>query len=331
MIVYLAARRPNLRYLGCKIRSGEWATMDEEYRQKGNTKKDFADAFYNTELPASLRYVQLNFIGKTEDGMRGQRKQLPDRVYPTPFDFSSSLRVLSYQLRKMEIRVMVDETHFWPRSKDSATSSNFWPNLESLNVMFAVGTPSGSRYFKGPLGEGRDTKGNRTREEDAYPAFGNNYDGRVTECLCGSSEQDVPPTWFRATPHDESINHFLEVFANAAANMPKLTEALIWMPLYFFPEGTTESDDEYEEISDQGQRYRSRRLSSYDLTAIAKYPEANLAWGIAYVAPGGAPFDDGEGNYPSRQFCRELHSGDLTQNCTRHFRRSDNLKPKHLR
>ncbi|KAJ4351282.1 uncharacterized protein N0V89_006621 [Didymosphaeria variabile] len=298
MIVHLAARCPNLRYLGCKIGIDEWAATDEDYRHIGDNRKEFASAVYNTKLPSSLRYIQLNFMNKAEDRMNEQRKQLPDLVYPAPFDlFSLSLRLLSYQLRKMEIRVMADETLFWPHSNDSHTSSNFWPNLESLNAMFSVAMPSGSWYFKGPLGEGRDTKGYRIRDED-------NGDGSVIECLCGTSEQAASGTrrMFRVTPFDETINPFLEAFANAAANMPKLWEALIWTPLDFSPEGTTDSDDEHEEVSEHGQRYLSRRLSSYDLTAISQYPDTELAWGIAYIAPGGAPFDIGEPNCPSRQF-----------------------------
>ncbi|KAL1592788.1 hypothetical protein SLS60_011204 [Paraconiothyrium brasiliense] len=303
MIVDLAARCPNLHYLGCKIGTNEWATTDEDYRHEAHTRKEFADAVHNTELPSSLRYVQLNFIDKAEDRMNDQRKQLPDLVYPVPFDpFSSSLRLLSYKLRRVELRVIADETLFWPHSDDSDISS-FWPSLESLNVMFSIGMPSGSWYFKGPLGEGRDTKGYRIQEDEAHAALRNNDDGVINR-LCGTSEQAASGTkaMFRVTPLEETINSFLEAFANAATNMAKLKEALLWTPLYFSPEGTTDSDDEYEEISEQGQRYLSRRLSSYDLTAISQYPEASLAWGIAYVAPGGAPFDDGEANCPSRQF-----------------------------
>jgi hypothetical protein len=304
IVIFLAEKCPNLHYLGCKIGIDEWTTTEEESRHRRNTRNGFADAVYNTRLPNSLRYVQLDFMNKAEDRMIEQRKRLPDLVYPEPFEsFSSSLRLLSYQLRKMELRVMADQTLFWPHPDDPDKSSNVWPNLESLNVMFSISAPSGSWYFKGPLGEGRDTKGYRIREEEAYPPNKNKDSDTINMCLCGTSEQadSGTSTMFRVTPLDETINPFLEAFANAAANMPKLKEALIWTSLYFSPEGTTDSDDEYEEISEQGERYLSRRLSSYDLTAISQYPHTALAWGIAYVAPYGVPFDNGEANCPSRQ------------------------------
>jgi hypothetical protein len=304
MIAHLAARCPNLHYLGCKIKIDEWAITDEESRHGRNTRQGFADAVHDTILPNSLRYVQLDFMNKTEDRMNDQLKQLPDLVYPEPFEsFSSSLRLLSYQLRKMEIRVMADQTLFWPHPDDPDKSLNVWPNLESLNVMFSVIMPSGSWYFKGPLGEGRDTKGYRVQKKEAYPPMKNDDDNRVNKCICGISGEAGSGTrrMFRVTPFDETINPFFEAFANAAANMPKLKEALIWTPLYFSPEGTTDSDDEYEDISEQGKRYLSRRLSSYDLTTISQYPNTALAWGIAYVAPNGVPFDNGEANCPARQ------------------------------
>lgn len=51
---------------------------------------------------------------------------------------------------------------------------------------------------------------------------------------------------------------FLELFAKAAANMPRLEEALLWVPLVFHPddEENDESDDENEdvEMTRQGQK-----------------------------------------------------------------------------
>lgn len=92
--------------------------------------------------PRSLRFIYP--ICKSD--WIDQRLAMPNLVKPEIYDpFSTSLRLLSYQLRTMSIRVVADETLFW--TADNSTSS--WPNLKSINVMFHVATPSGTWHFQG--------------------------------------------------------------------------------------------------------------------------------------------------------------------------------------
>lgn len=73
-----------------------------------------------------------------------QNKELPDLVGPGTKDpFSSSLRILSNNLRQVQLRVMADDTLFW---SDSDVPS--WSNLEILDVMFHIACPTGRWYSK---------------------------------------------------------------------------------------------------------------------------------------------------------------------------------------
>ncbi|OAG02372.1 uncharacterized protein CC84DRAFT_1167429 [Paraphaeosphaeria sporulosa] len=100
---------------------------------------------------------------------------------------------------------------------------------------------------------------------------------------CGYSideqREDTSAISFRTDPNNAILTPFLSAFAKAAAHMPRLIEALLWAPLSFIPDEATNSDDEYEELGEQGLHYRPRRRSSYALESIARYPDAALAWG----------------------------------------------------
>lgn len=289
VLVDLAARCPNLEYMGCKLGVDEWTNNADalEYFKQNHegcirdTRNNFADAICSVQLPASLRHVQLDFINNIYDAISEQRRPLPNLVSPEPYDaFSSSLRSLFSQLRKMEIRVMVDETLFWPQGSSIASS---WPNLESLNVMFHIGSPSGSWYFQSPSADKRYDKGYLIQEAPAYPPLEDS--GKDEEwhfASAGSSPSDSPT--FRVVPIEETMAPFLSSFAKAAANMPKLKEALLWAPLEFHPNVADEEEEE-----------------DLDRAAIALYLNESLAWGITYVAPGGLAFDGGENDSSTRQ------------------------------
>ena len=45
---------------------------------------------------------------------------------------------------------MADKTLFWPHDIDRGST---WPNLERLNVMIHIRSPSGSWYFEDPAGD----------------------------------------------------------------------------------------------------------------------------------------------------------------------------------
>lgn len=132
-----------------------------------DTRNHFADAIRDVKLPISLQQVQLDFINDIDEAISEQRRPQPDLVYPRLHDpFSSSLRSLSADLWKMELRVVADESLFW--SHDGSTAPS-WPNLENLNVMFHIDSPSGSWYFQGPSGEEKHDKGDTIQEHLAYP------------------------------------------------------------------------------------------------------------------------------------------------------------------
>jgi len=311
VLVDLAARCPNLEYLGCKLGIDEWTNSADpilehfKHNHKGclrDTRNNFADAVHNVQLPASLRHIQLDFINNIYDAISEQRRPLLNLVSPERYDFfSSSLRLLSYQLRKMEIRAMADETLFWPH--DSSISPS-WPNLETLNVMVHIGSPSGSWYFKSPSREGKHDKGHHARGELAYPPL---EDGECDKEWHHASAEKPPrnlPT-FRVIPIEETMVPFLESCAKAAANMPKLKEAMFWAPLEFQPddmrEEEEEEDEELEENETEDQDSAEEEDVDFDRAAIALCPEEGLAWGIAYIAPGELAFDGGESDSSSRQ------------------------------
>lgn len=57
---------------------------------KRDTRDGFANAMCNVDLPATLKYVQINFIKDLYQSVREQRRPLPNLVYPRPLNSSSS-------------------------------------------------------------------------------------------------------------------------------------------------------------------------------------------------------------------------------------------------
>lgn len=313
MLLDLASRCPNLRYLGCKIGIGEWTVTEEECTRdypgcKRDARRSFADALSTTKLPESLRYVQLNCVNDPDDGVNEQSMQLPNLVYPALYDpYSSSLRILSLQLRKMQLRVMADASLFWPHASE-AEPSPFWPNLEELVVMFLPSTPTGLWYFKGPSGRRRDAEGYLIGGEDAYPDLRDDDDEAVGVCDYRVYEQvnHLTTLTYRVVPNDEIIGPFLRAFATAAANMPRLRATALWTPLRFSPDGINDydSDAQYEEETEEGFRVFRPRSGSYaseDSESLSQYADEPLAWCIYYAAPFELPFDDDGRKSLSRQ------------------------------
>ncbi|KAJ4355264.1 hypothetical protein N0V95_003094 [Ascochyta clinopodiicola] len=314
-LVDLAATCPNVEYLGCKLGADQWTSSADpvlehfKHDHAGNlrdTRNHFADAIRDVNLPVSLQQVQLDFINDIDEAISEQRRPQPDLIYPRTHDsFSSSLRLLSANLRKIELRVMVDESLFWPH--DSSTASS-WPNLESLNVMFHIRSPSGLWYFQGPSGEGKRDKGEHIQEHLAYPPLD---DGESDEDWHHASAKHPCrnlPT-FRVVPINDMMEPFLESFARAVASMPRLKEVLLWAPLVFHPDdGEGEESDDGNENVVNGETEPEDNDENVDKlteiikpTAIALYPDDALAWGIAYVAPSGLAFDMGQDKSPYRQ------------------------------
>ncbi|PSN67502.1 hypothetical protein BS50DRAFT_588458 [Corynespora cassiicola Philippines] len=296
-LVDLAARCPNLEYLGCELGVDEWTdTSDEaqahyQHDYEGplrDTRNDFAHAVQNVELPSSLRHVELNFIKNLSDALSEQLRPLPNLVAPKIYDpFSSSLRLLSSHLKQLELRVMADKTLFWPHDG----SEHFWPNLECLNVMLHIGSPSGEWYFQGPSEEIWYHKDVYIEEEPDYPPLEDS--DILDELHPGTPESSIrgPPA-FRIIPIEETISPVLESFARATSSMLKLKRALIWVPLMFYPEDTESEDSEDDDAHN----------STDDRTAVSLYPEGRLTWSIQYVAPQERAFDGGE----NKSSCRKL-------------------------
>jgi hypothetical protein len=287
MLIDLAAQLSNLQVLKCNIGGDEFVkgfdmdavryTLQDWPGTRRDSRHDFAKAMQYVQLPTSLRHVDLDFIYPIgESDWMDQRLQMPNLVKPAIHDpFSSSLRILSYQLRTMKLRVVADESLFWPT--DGSTPS--WPNLESLSVMFHQASPSGAFYFEGSRDV--DTGPNEGFEIDdsSYPPW---------KCTDEDGNADYEVDWdfdfdshrvyaqYRVKPVNKTLVPFLTAFAKAAAIMPSLKEAALWSPLMFYPKEM----EEYE---------------GFDYKEVSKVVEGELAWGVAYTKPGTQGFTDAIG------------------------------------
>ncbi|KAF1948138.1 hypothetical protein CC80DRAFT_541153 [Byssothecium circinans] len=255
VVVDLAAKLPNLEFPRNKVGTGEWTSyhMDNNVREiirdcegpRRDCRNDFARAALQTKietaaLPSPMRNVVLDFsyhLGDTVD--IDQREPVPNMVQPSPYDhFSSSLRLLAYQLR-----------------------------------LFHMTSPTGSWYFQGPQGEGRTTPSS-TITTSAYPPFVRN------EEFCEYDVEDHGLRWcnftttqFRVVSIDENIVPFMTAFAKAATNMQNLKEAALWCPLAF-------------QAVDIDRAYEDAELNPDSMPDIAMRLDIELAWGLAYAAPG---------------------------------------------
>jgi hypothetical protein len=203
-------------------------------------------------------------------------------VNPAPYDiFSSSLRILSYQLRTMRLRVIADKTLFWPEDN----SVPYWPNLESISVMFHMASPFGKWYFHGPPGCGIEgaTEGYEITENHYPPLLTAESDENADDAWIEQEydwDDDCMIVQYRVEPNDEVLVPFLTAFAKAAASMPKLKEAALWSPLFLY----------WDDNSELG------AFSDFDSGEIL-IDEATreVAWGIAYTRPGGKAFNTNPG------------------------------------
>jgi hypothetical protein len=117
---------------------------------------------------------------------------MPNLTTRTIYDpFSSSFRLLSYQLWIMQLRVVVDETLFWPTN--GGTPSR--PNLNSIHVVLCMSTPTGSWYFRKLPGLGvvAATKGYDVMVDSCPPLVDTDQDEeiryKIAHTLIGRSTQ----------------------------------------------------------------------------------------------------------------------------------------------
>ncbi|KAF1995483.1 hypothetical protein P154DRAFT_526286 [Amniculicola lignicola CBS 123094] len=283
IMIDLAARLPMLESLRCKTGRDEWTPAYENEPLKDipweydgprrDTRHDFHKAITTTNLPQTLQSVVLNFFCREAmepaDDL-DQRKSMPDLVGPALKDpFSSSLRVLSYHLHDLTLIAQVDETLFWPGDG----SVPHWPHLERIYVMFHMVSPSGTWYFEGPKGEGRELAGHEVNQS-SYPPLKSTVedkeDDETAACEVDRFYKDTAGYSFRISPNDKVLVPFLVNFAKAATNMPRLKQAILWSPLTW---DTGELDGEVNP------------LQYFDPPYIPNSGDC-YAWGLAYYEPG---------------------------------------------
>jgi hypothetical protein len=275
ILVDLASKITSLRQLTCNfdtyfggMNSAKEVTRHFSQDWAGphrDTRHDFARLLDSITL-SSLESLNLDFHC-SGDKWRDQQKILPNLIAPQHYDpFSTSLRVLSYKLKTMILRVTADQTLFWPTD---STTTPCWPNLEYIDVFFCDHSPSGEEYFQGPQGEGSDTSPGYEITQAHYEPMEANatdryYDGISTpEYGCSSDDAQ-----FRIVPIDKTLRPLLVAFAKAANKMPSLRKALLRTGLEFCP---SDVYDYYEDLS----------------TEISDAAVAwKLGWGIAYAKPG---------------------------------------------
>lgn len=276
IILDIASRLPNLISLQCELGVEEWIgsyntkALSEVIHDWAGPRRDSRHDFSKAPINfPSLRHVELDFLSPLDSvELFDQMNQLPNLTKPALFDpFSSSLRLLSYNLRTMNLHVVADETLFWPVNSDSPPS---WPHMESLNVMFHPSTPSGSWYFKGLPGVGA-TEGFEVTE-DSYPPLSTtgreDYEHDEIADLVWHNETRA--SHFRIEPDNKILVPFLTAFAKAASSMPCLKEFALWSPLRFNPPNV----DAY---------------AGFDPKQVSNFTDCyhlSFAWGIAYTRPG---------------------------------------------
>jgi hypothetical protein len=296
VILDLSNKLPNLESLGCKIGGDDWQPgSDNEVAKhfthtwegpRRDSRHDFGKALDFAAL-RNLRCVTLDFLNPVEyTGYIDQRQAMPNLTVPAKHDpFSSSLHLLSHQLRRMRLRLVADETLFWPTNG----SVPAWPNLEKLSVMFHMTSPNGSWYFRGLQNEGA-TEG-YTIDEQSYPPVTNEGKVRAEDRKWDLRENyldwnDHSSTQYRVVPNEDTLVPFLTSFARAATSMPSLTQAALWSPIDISPVDVGESDEEFELENSNDHQY--------------------LAWGLAYIKPGTDAFLDHPGEEISREISKEI-------------------------
>jgi hypothetical protein len=295
VLVDLMVKLPTLESFCCKLGGDEWSPPFPDERNthylrdwegpRRDSRHDFATALRTAKLPTTLRHAKLDFLHTLREAEHiDQCEAMPDLVSPAVKDpFSTSLRTLYPHLRELWLRVMADETLFWPDDESAPT----WPNLEIVNVLFHIVTPSGAYYFEGPRGLRRlDTAGFPVTASSYPPFVDTEEDGHMDYQReeWGDRRDNASQCHFRVVPTDSTLTPFLAGFARAAANMPSLKEAQLYAPLKWDSE--PHSDFAFREDPDYD--YEEQWFGEnpdYD-----EHPLDRFAWGITYTAPGVLPF-----------------------------------------
>lgn len=288
-MIDLAMQLPNLKSIQCKLGGDEWYTSFRTgalvhiaqdcagpRRDSRHHLGQVLEEIVRTGVLMKLRHVSMDFLYPLFSvECIDQRLPLPDMTTPSLYDpLSSGLCLLSSHLRTMHIRLIADSTLFWP----SDGSMPSWPRLERLNVMFHMSTPSGLWYFHGPPVVGATTGYSVT--EDAYPPLSDleedSDDDREAAYVNWNQDQVIYS--YRVVPNEATLIPFLTAFATAAAQMHVLKEVALWCPLKYDTDSIGEDPD-------------SEVYTASELGLESDF-NRELAWGIAYAAPG-EPFFSG--------------------------------------
>lgn len=231
----LSNKFPNLAALHCNIGGDEWLGCNEDYRQRYITKDwagprrdsrhDLARAL-DTAPTLRLRVARLDFLFPMAPEFE-QIEPFSNLVSPARHDpLSSSLRVLSYQLRRFSLTALIDPTLFWT----DKGAPPFWPNLEALHVMFQIVSPSGDWYFdfsdKGGSKQGYEIRGTD------YPPYAETELDRANHRHHDEIDwNDLLQGKERTVPNDDMLVPLLQSFARATTGMPRLKQAMLWAPV----------------------------------------------------------------------------------------------------
>ncbi|WYZ40922.1 hypothetical protein EsH8_IV_001263 [Colletotrichum jinshuiense] len=229
----------------------------ETDRSQIQARENFARAA-KTMIVKTQR-AKLNLQGEKAYQKLDHDSSMPNLVRMGGEDpFSSSLNIICRHLTQLQLTAIIDKSFFWPNEDESIV----WPNMESLQVKFSPVTPSGSWYFVGPRGEGKNVQG--------YPVNGVEYSGGSpnTENNTVIAHTPCQPSAWRIKPNPDTLYPLLTGFAKAAAQMPRLREAMIWAPIWWSPDGNDSSKFAYHKAYNMMNRGRP------------------LGWGIGYTAPG---------------------------------------------
>jgi hypothetical protein len=306
ILVDLMTRLPHLERLASELNNDDWISdninaFEEIYHRdfpglRFDERQDFAAAVqaaaqgnFNA-VPNSLKEVKLDFFHQPKRYLSiDQRKPLPNIMGTTvgKDPFSSSLRLMYANLRRLEIWAMIDHSFFWDGSSEASLPT--WPYLEDLVVVFHPAAPSGAWYFDGPRGEfaaESSTSGPSLTSGQWYPpSEAIEEDRQRTDNNWNIEEKTAPK--FRIKPNDKVIVPLLESMAKAATNMGRLRRAAIWSPLTFDP-------------WDLDAFQYAHSLENLDKWRVSG---EQPAWGIAFAAPGEEAFNfaPGESGIPKRQ------------------------------
>ncbi|KAK2875646.1 hypothetical protein FQN49_001544 [Arthroderma sp. PD_2] len=200
-------------------------------------------------LPARIGRVKMFSCYGYAFSYHDETLPLPNLISPLSYDpFSSGLRIISQRVVDLAIRACVDRNLFWPLPNEDKDEPPSWPYLKKLLVEFEPMSPSGTWYFQGPRGEGRETNTPFEVTQAHYPPVEENPQDEEWDDVWaeeGGRWENFEPNMFRVVPIDEAIEPFLDAFVKALEKMPLLEEVELFTRLQFLPgKGVEKNYDE---------------------------------------------------------------------------------------